>query len=424
MSSPLATGLDAALGILPLHGTVQEYAWGAQGTLARLLDRTPSGKPEAEYWLGAHPASPSLVELDGSMLPLDQLIAEAPTQTLGAGRARHSLPFLLKLLAVGRPLSLQVHPSKKQAEAGFDREQDAGVPLDAGHRSYRDRNHKPEVLLPLEPTTAMSGVRQPEEVGAALASVAAAAAGAALPPSLVDLGLGEATPDPAHWAARLAKALRGVFSLSADAGAALQRGLCEALPADTPTGALLHQLAAAFPGDPTVVAALLLNQVTLQPGEALYSGAGTLHAYVSGAGVELMASSDNVLRAGLTPKHIDADELLAIADLRPSPPQTVTPGPAAPGTAAGSIESVYRTPAQEFQLSVVHLAQVPPRGADIPSGDGPEILLLLGDDARVQLRWGDGELELSRGGAVFVPAAVDAYQIAGAGELYRARLPN
>ena len=410
------------LGILPLHGAVQEYAWGAVGTLAQLLDRPASGAPEAEYWLGAHPAAPSLAQIGDSRVPLDQLIAAAPAQTLGAGRASDTLPFLLKVLAVGQPLSLQVHPSKTQAEAGFAREELAGIPVDAGHRSYRDRNHKPEILLALAPTTAMSGVRPAEEARAALAPLATpVAAPLAAAPFLADL-CGEGPVAPTRWGGLLAAALRGVFALSADAGAALQRHLCDVLPANAPAaatgGALLHRLAAAFPGDPTVIAALLLNHVALQPGEALYSGAGTLHAYVSGVGVELMANSDNVLRAGLTSKHIDADELLAIADLRPSAPQTVAAEPA-----AGGLESVYRTTADEFQLSVVQLGRAV-SGARLQTDDGPEILLLLGEGARLALRWDGGELQLARGGAAFVPAAVDAYEVSGAGELYRARLPD
>lgn len=413
---------NAVIGIVPLHGTVQDYGWGARDTLARLLDRPASGGPEAEYWLGAHPASPSLAQLGRSRVPLDRLITKDPARTLGPSRTSDVLPFLLKVLAVDQPLSLQVHPSREQAQTGFAREEHAGVPIDAGDRSYRDRNHKPEVLLALEPMTAMSGIRPCEQVRASLAALTAAATPGKLPRSLADLGLpapSESSMDPTRWAELLASAFRDVFSLSANAGAKLQRVLCESHPVDDPTCALLHRLAGAFPSDPTVVAALLLNQITLQPREALFNGAGTLHAYVSGTGVELMANSDNVLRAGLTTKHIDAYELLAIADLQPSAPQTIVAE-----TAPGSLESVYRTPALEFQLSVIDLAQVPAAGAEIASGAGPEILLLLGAKSQLQLRWHGGDLQLSRGSAAFVPAAVDAYRVAGAGDLYRARLPD
>ena len=404
------------LPILPLHGRVQNYAWGATGTLARLLDRPAAGTTEAEYWLGAHPAAPSNAELGERRVPLDQLIASSPAESLGRARADETLPFLLKVLAIGQPLSLQVHPTKEQAEAGFAREEAAGIPIDAAHRSYRDRNHKPEILLALEPTVAMTGVRSPEEARTALTKLDA------LPSWLAELAnyANPADGDRARWAQGVAAAFRSLVALPVEAGAELQRDLLAALRPDSgDDAALLHRLADAFPGDPTVVSALLLNQVVLQPGEALFSDAGTPHAYVTGAGVELMASSDNVLRAGLTAKHIDADELVAVADWHPSAPRAV-----APERGVGGIESVYRSPAREFLLSELNLdAATSPARVSLETRDGPEILLLLGEGAHCQLSWGDRQQRLRCGQAAFVPASVAGYELWGSGRLYRARVP-
>ena len=388
------------LGILPLECPVQRYEWGSRTAFGRLLGRPGSGGPEAELWMGAHPRAPSAARIGPRRVPLDRLIADRPLETLGrcaAGGQAPGLPFLFKLLAMGRPVSIQVHPTRARAARGFDAEDRAGVPIDAPHRCYRDRGHKPEIMLALEPMEILTGVRPLPEIESALA-----AAGVA--------DLAPAAPASGGDAAAVGRLLRAVLTLDRAAGERLHRRLTAGAP-HTAAGALLRKLAASYPGDPAVIGALLLNRVALRPGEALYTAPGQLHALVSGAGVELMASSDNVLRAGLTGKHVDVERTLAAAHLRPAPPAHVAPRPAGPA------ERVYPAPAREFRLSVIDLQT----GGAFAPRHGPEILLLLGAGAR--LRWPGGTLALQRGDAVFVPACVPSYRAWGAGRLYRACVP-
>ncbi len=347
--------------------------------------------------MGAHPQAPSVARVGARRMALDRLIAEHPAETLGrAALDGHgaTLPFLFKVLALGKPVSVQAHPTRARAARGFEAEQRAGVPLDAPHRSYRDRGHKPEVMVALEPMVVLSGVRPLQEIEGALTAA----------------GVGElAAPAGREDAAEaIRRLLRATLTLDGAAGAILHRRLVDGAARDTAEGALLAELAEHYPGDPTVIAALLLNLVELEPGGALYTPPGRLHAFVSGAGIELMANSDNVLRAGLTSKHVDADELLAASALRPAAPERIVPRPASPA------ERVYPAPAEEFRLSVIDLEA---DGRFAPQG--PEILLLIGD--RAHLRWSGGTLTLRRGDAVFVPASVAAYEAHGTGPLYRAR---
>ncbi len=388
------------LGILSLECPVRHYDWGSRSALARLLGRRPSGRPEAELWMGAHPQAPSVARAGARRVALDRLIGEHPAETLGrAALDGHgaTLPFLFKVLALGKPVSVQAHPTRARAVRGFEAEQRAGVPLDAPHRSYRDRGHKPEVIMALEPMVVLSGIRPLQEIESALT-----AAGAG---ELAALAAPAGREDAAEAIRRL---LRATLTLDGAAGALLHRRLVDGTARDTAEGALLAELAEHYPGDPTVIAALLLNLVELKPGEALYTPPGRLHAFVNGAGIELMANSDNVLRAGLTSKHVDVDELLAAADLRPAAAAGVVPRP------ESAAERVYPAPAEEFLLSVIDLEV---GGSFTPRG--PEVLLLLGDGAHLQ--WLGGSLTLRRGDAAFVPASVAAYAAQGTGRLYRAR---
>ena len=300
------------LGILPLECPVQHYDWGSRAALGRLLGRRMSGRPEAELWMGAHPTAPSVALLGSRRVALDRLIAEHPVETLGRfaldGHGA-TLPFLFKVLALGKPVSVQAHPTRARAVGGFETEQLAGVPLDAPHRSYRDRGHKPEIVVALEPMVVLSGVRPLHEIEAALTAAGVGELAALAAPAGVQDAAGA-----------IRRVLRATLTLDDAAGTRLHRRLVDSAARDAAEGALLATLADHYPGDPTVIAALLLNPVELAPGEALYTPPGQLHAFVSGAGIELMANSDNVLRAGLTSKHVDVDELLAATDLRPGAP--------------------------------------------------------------------------------------------------------
>lgn len=265
-----------------ITNTPRDYAWGSTTLLPELLGVEPDGRPQAELWLGTHPASPSrLVGRDGDLRDV-------------AGE----LPFLLKLLAAGSPLSLQTHPNTEQAQAGFAREEAAGVPVDAPQRLYKDPYAKPEMIYALsDEFRALSAFRPVAETRAVLDAV---------DPSL----LGDLRVDAD---------LRPVVTrlLTTDVTAEVAAIAAAASTAEGDSWQTVRTLAAHYPGDPGIAVSLLLHTVVLRRGEALYLPAGNIHAYLSGLGVELMGPSDNVLRAGLTPKHVDVAELLAIVDFTP-----------------------------------------------------------------------------------------------------------
>ncbi len=277
-----------------LDNTVRDYAWGAVDGLARLVGTDPTGGPEAELWVGAHPGAPSRLA-DGRSLA--DVVAADPAGVLGPeviSRFGSRLPFLLKVLAIGAPLSIQLHPSPEQAREGWDREEAAGVPLDAPHRTYRDPFAKPEVLVALEPTDVLVGFRPGGDAAAALRAVGDPATDA-----LAEMVDGE--PD-----ARLA------LGRLLDAEGDERDRLAEAAEGQDGTAAArtwVRRLATAYPGDPTTLAPLVMERHRLAPGEGVFLPAGVPHAYLEGAGVELMAASDNVVRGGLTPKHVDRAEL-------------------------------------------------------------------------------------------------------------------
>lgn len=305
--------------LIEISNTPRDYAWGSSTLIAGLEGRTPSGAPEAEVWFGDHPGSPALVH-DGSQRTLDAWLGARA----GDGGVPARLPYLLKLLAAGAPLSIQVHPSKDQAVEGFAREEAAGVPRDAGHRNYKDDNHKPEVIVALSDTfTALAGLR---DLDATRRLVAALGAGEGVRTlgGLLDAG------DPA---AALRAAI--AWALGEADASAIEQIVAAAASVESDEFAgelrLVRDLDAAYPGDPGIVVALLMNLVELRRGEAIFVPAGVLHAYVAGLGVEIMAASDNVLRGGLTPKHIDVPELLGLVDFRPAAPPVLVPRPGEAG---------------------------------------------------------------------------------------------
>ena len=415
---------------MKLENSVRHYAWGSKTALARLQGRPPAQEPEAELWLGAHPQGPSAVTVAGRSVTLDRLVAERPAETLGPAARRFggTLPFLLKVLAVAEPLSIQAHPTLAQAAAGFAREEAAGIAADAPQRSYRDRNHKPEVVVALEPYWLLSGFRPYEAIARHLAAIGVRALQAAV----ADL---RATPGAAALRALVAAALRldagqradlvaraaahadGQVLESAASGAGATPAADAADAADAAAAARwVRRLAAQYPDDPGVLSPWLLNLVRLAPGEGMYTGAGTLHATLSGTGVELQASSDNVLRGGLTPKHVDVPELLRVGSFAATDAAVLRPPSAASG------ERHYATPSAEFALSSVALDQVP----QVPfaaATAGPEILLLLHGDGVVRDAAGR-EVSCRPGESLFVPAAVPRYEVRGTGLVFRARVPQ
>ncbi|GJF23311.1 MULTISPECIES: mannose-6-phosphate isomerase, class I [Streptomyces] len=376
-----------------LDNTVRPYAWGSTTAIPTLLGTEPTGEPQAEMWMGAHPGAPSRTDRG----TLADVVAADPEKELGpASVARFGprLPFLLKLLAAGAPLSLQVHPDLAQAKEGYEDEERRGVPLDAPHRNYKDANHKPELICALTEFDGLCGFRAPTETADLLDGLGVAS----LKP-YVDLL--RAHPEDA--------ALREVLTavLTADPEemsrtVAETAAACERLGgAYAPYAGIAHH----YPGDPGVLAALLLNHVRLQPGEALYLGAGIPHAYLDGLGVEIMANSDNVLRCGLTPKHVDVPELLRIVRFEPGDPGVLRPEASPDG------EEVYDTPIDEFRLSRYVLPEgAAPLDLALPA---PQILLCTTGSVRA------GEHDLTPGRSVFVPAGEKA-EVSGNGTLFRA----
>ncbi|MFI6415761.1 mannose-6-phosphate isomerase, class I [Streptomyces sp. NPDC050585] len=393
-----------------LANTVQPYAWGSRTAIPDLLGTPPTGEPQAELWMGAHPAAPSRVDRAGGPLPLDRVIGADPLTELGAPALRRfgpRLPFLLKLLAADAPLSVQVHPDAARAEAGFARENALGVPLDAPHRTYRDPHHKPEMIVALTRFDGLCGFRDP----AGCADLLDALAVPGLRPYARTL---RTRPEGA--------ALAEVFTGFLDPPAGLTGAVTEAVTAAgegrvAHTGPYRDDLAAyakvarAHPGDPGLLAALMLRRVELAPGEALFLGSGVPHAYLSGLGVEIMASSDNVLRCGLTSKHVDRDELLRVVRFTARPGHLLT-------LAAGEAgEEVYPAPIGDFRLSRYRLRRGD-RPRPLPSG-APQILLCVEGRAEAASAAAGAALRIGPGHSLYVPAS-EAVSLTGEGVVFRA----
>lgn len=380
--------------LVAISNTPRDYAWGSPTLIADLEGREPTGAPEAEVWFGDHPGSPAEVH-DGSDRTLDAwLPAEAAEHGVPA-----KLPYLLKMLAAGAPLSIQVHPSKDQAVEGFAREEAAGVPRDAGSRNYKDDNHKPEVIVALSDTfTALAGLRDIARTRALVAALGDAPAVTALRERLAADDASAALRSTIGWllgdadAAEIAEIVDAAASAHSDEFAAEL--------------ALAGSLHSAYPADPGIVVALLMNLVELRRGEAIFVPAGVLHAYVAGLGVEIMAASDNVLRGGLTPKHIDVAELLSLVDFRPAEPPFLSP------TVADGVE-VFAPGIADFALG--HLvpgaaAALELRGVAIALGVSGETVLTGAAGGTVTLTAGQAALitpdespvSTDGGGEVFV----------------------
>jgi mannose-6-phosphate isomerase len=372
--------------MLLLDNPVQRYAWGRRDGLAEVLGTPATGGPEAELWVGTHQRGPSTIAqgpLAGRTLA--EVVAADPVRWLGAeraGRGERSLPFLLKVLAIGQPLSLQAHPTSAQARAGFAREESTGVPIDADERTYRDRSAKPEVLVALEEVVALCGFRAPRAAADLLRRL-----GDVVAPMI---GLLEVSDDPLEdglaWLLQLDPQQR-----EAVARAARMASASAPTSADAPLDpwAWVRHLGEQHPGDPTCVAPLLLELVHLDPWDAVHLPAGNLHAYLTGVGIEIMASSDNVLRGGLTPKHVDVAELLHVLRFEPGVP-------ARPQVHLLGSQRAYDAGEEAFALAVV------PPGIDATWIDvsAPSLLLPVGRSATIAA---EGErLEVGPGQAVAV----------------------
>jgi mannose-6-phosphate isomerase len=383
-----------------MTNAVRHYPWGSRTVIPELLGQpSPAEQPHAELWMGAHPGEPSVLS-DGRSL--DKAIAAEPDAMLGeAVHARFGdrLPFLMKVLAADMPLSLQAHPTTAQAEAGFAAEEAAGVPLGDPTRTFKDPFHKPEILLAITPVEALCGFRPVEESLHCLAKLQLPE----LMPTIAALargGLRTAIPQLLALSARRRDSL--VKAVAAKAATFVEAHDPEFIN----TYRWAASLAETYPGDPGVVISLMCNHLKLAPGEAVFLPAGNLHAYLCGAGVEVMASSDNVLRGGLTTKHVDLAALIEVLDFTDGRVPVIHPvlGP-------GGLR--YPTPVEDFDLTRCQV------GADagVLTTSGPQVLLCT--EGPAVLTTADRQIVLEQGTSAFVPAGTPV-TARGPAVLYRA----
>lgn len=389
----------------PLSGTVQRYDWGTHNAIPDILGRPADGTPVAEYWLGAHSSSPSLV---GSGTLVDHI--DAVPSVLGA-RSREAfgeqLPYLMKLLSARHALSIQAHPSREQAIAGFSRESRAGTPLDAPERTYKDSWPKPEILIALSPFHSLAGFRDPHETAALFAGLGVA--------DQLESVIGPLTERKGQ--AAVAEVFLDVLSLDDSRRHLVNETVAAAMHHRDDEGAVGEfartalELDAAFPADPGILAALLMNRLVLEPGEGLFVPAGMMHAHLQGTGVEVMANSDNVIRGGLTNKHIDVSELVTVVDFNPWLPEVLHPSETRPGVLK------YETPCSEFEAWRMHVdhdtgpIRVPGRGS---------ARILLATDGSCLLDDGRSRLQLARGCAAFLSADEQDVFASGRAEVHGA----
>jgi mannose-6-phosphate isomerase len=397
--------------ICRLENTIQEYAWGSSTAISELLGQpNPSGKPQAELWMGAHPKAPSRVLVDGEWRSLADVIARSPAETLGprvAGAFDGRLPFLFKVLAAARPLSIQAHPTLEQAGEGFARENEQGIPLDAPNRNYRDSNHKPEIICALTPFWALNGFRSLDRMVPMLREIDAGEISR-------EVDALEADPD--------SQGLKRFFSAVMTMDRERQGRVVEQVvrfaaerTGDEQIWSWVVELNRQYPGDIGVLSPVLLNTVRLRPGEAMLLQAGQLHAYLDGTGIELMANSDNVLRGGLTPKHVDVPELLKVLRFDETEIELLTPD------ARGD----YPSDVDEFRLSIVSVGaeSADEYRRDNAGETGIEILICTSGAARV-MAVGDSEVtDVGKGDSIVIPAAVGHYGIEGDAIFYKASVP-
>lgn len=391
-----------------LENIIRHYVWGSTTAIPELLNIPPSPDlPCAELWMGAHPGAPSSVIHEGRKVGLDVFVEKHPVTTLGktvAEKFENTLPFLFKVLAAAAPLSIQAHPDKAQAEEGFLRENRAGIPLDAPERNYKDANHKPECICAVTPFFALCGFRSMPDINHNISTV--------LPdhrPYLIT------DQEAQSGDAGLKSFFHRLLVMDPDVVGDILGRAVDAAGRKAESDIMcrwvirLHQ---AYPDDIMALAPAFLNLIELAPHQALYLPAGVLHAYLEGVGVELMANSDNVLRGGLTPKHVDVGELLSVLDFSPTRLRVLTP------TYENGCEGIFATSAEEFVLSML---RVMPGKRCFPDHPG-RVAVLLCVEGRATLTDDDvGQtIELGKGKSVMIPASVDRYSLDGEALIFKA----
>lgn len=383
-----------------MRNSIQHYAWGSKTALTELYGiENKNNLPMAELWMGAHPKSSSwVVDEHGQELRLRDAIAQAPAEILGTKIAEQfgELPFLFKVLCAAQPLSIQVHPSKQAAEQGFAKENALDIPLDSPQRNYKDANHKPELVFALTPFQAMNGFREHDDIVALLEPVASAH------PSIIAY---LQQPDDKNLSILFANLL----SMSGESKERALEVLKAALTSQQgEPWATLHNIMQVYPNDSGLFSPLLLNVITLQPGQAMFLYAETPHAYLHGVALEVMANSDNVLRAGLTPKYIDIPELLANVKFTPKPAQQLLTHPIEEGDVC-----YFPVPVADFAFSL-HTLKARPQTLNQKSAT-----VVFCIDGKATLMKEGQQLTLHPGESCFLRASESSVTVEGNGRLAR-----
>lgn len=414
------------MAVFRLENSIRKYSWGDADLIPAFLGAdNPTREPWAELWLGAHPKAPSMAwQPDGSLKSLEELILEAPEAMLGpAGAADPRLPFLFKLMAVAKPLSLQAHPSAQAAARGYKREERAALPLEAAERNYSDGRHKPELVVALDRFEGLCGFRPIDEIIRNLKLLAGEnwrsyAERLSLHPGRLELAVVfySFCTAPEAERTRLFKLVRP----------RIDRILAEAKPGSPAQRTLgwVPRLMELYPNDMAALAPIMMNTFDLGPGQGLYVAPGQPHAYFRGCALELMANSDNEVRAGLTNKRRDLAEFLAILDFGDGAPPLLSAGPGGPGRASSLC--AYDLDSDDFSLTA---ASVSGGSLRRDGRSGPEIILCV--EGAVALSrggleapggpespGGEGPFVLHRGQSLFVSADEPAYDLAGRGLAY------
>ena len=389
-----------------LKNPIQTYAWGSHTDIQRLMGHPPTPEPWAELWMGAHPVAPSHVFMNNKWISLDTFIHQSPGQILGKKTAKayqNTLPFLFKLLAAEKPLSIQAHPDGIQAKNGFDRENLLGIAPNDPRRNYKDSRHKPECICALTAFTGLKGFRKVDDIAAQLALLC--------PENLLEtMAMLRTNGLKPFFKALLTFSIAQKTAIIREA---LQNAKKHAH--ENPVFEWVLTLSHYYPDDIGILSPAVLNLFHLAPGEALFLPAGELHAYLAGFGIELMANSDNVLRGGLTPKHIDVPELLNVLNFSESTVSILRP------ENVSDSEAEYPAFAEEFSLHIIHVTNTTTYAS--PAHRGPEILLCAQGTADLFINDPAASIRLDAGESAFIPASAAAYTITGNARIYKAGVP-
>ena len=383
-----------------LINSVQNYAWGSKTALTDLYGiANPNNLPMAELWMGAHPKSSSKIEdASGQARSLRDVIDADKAALLGDKVAQRfgELPFLFKVLCADQPLSIQVHPNKQASEIGFAKENAAGIPLDAAERNYKDPNHKPELVFALTPFLAMNAFREFSEIISLLQPVAGA-----------NNAIAHFLENPnAEALSQLFASLLNMQGEEKSHALAVLKAALESQQGEP--WETIRLIAQFYPDDSGLFSPLLLNVVKLNPGEAMFLFAETPHAYLQGVALEVMANSDNVLRAGLTPKYIDTPELVANVKFVAKPAAELLTQPVKNGA-----ELDFPIPVEDFAFSLHDLSQTETTIAQ----ESAAILFCVEGEAT--LHKGEQRLVLKPGESAFVAANESPVSVSGTGRLAR-----